>query len=43
MITINTGCATPGTPIFGYIVDRNGSLCKRLAGAGSTSTVGIIG
>lgn len=25
MITINAGCATLGTPLFGYIVDRTGS------------------
>jgi hypothetical protein len=25
MIAINAGCATLGTPIFGYIVDRTGS------------------
>ena len=25
MITINSGAATLGTPVFGYIVDRTGS------------------
>jgi hypothetical protein len=37
MITINAGCVTLGTPIFGYIVDRQRIVCNRLAGAGSTS------
>ena|SRR5688572_16895301 len=37
MITINAGCVTLGTPIFGYIVDRQRIVCNRPAGTGSIS------
>lgn len=43
MITINAGCATLGTPLFGYIVDRSGSYpiaWQALAGA---LALGIFG
>src|SRR5438105_10914125 len=43
MITINAACATVGTPLFGYIVDRTGSYAiawQMLAGA---LAIGIVG
>jgi ACS family hexuronate transporter-like MFS transporter len=43
MITINAACATVGTPLFGYIVDRTGSYAiawQTLAGA---LAIGIVG
>jgi len=40
MITINAGCATLGTPIFGYIVDRTGSYAIAWQVAGSISNGG---
>jgi MFS transporter, ACS family, hexuronate transporter len=43
MITINAGCATLGTPIFGYIVDRTGSYAIAWQVLGAFLTVGIIG
>jgi MFS transporter, ACS family, hexuronate transporter len=43
MITINAGCATLGTPIFGYIVDRTGSYAVAWQVLGAFLTVGIIG
>jgi MFS family permease len=43
MITINAACATLGTPIFGYIVDRTGSYATAWRVLGVFLTVGIIG
>jgi MFS transporter, ACS family, hexuronate transporter len=43
MITINAGCATLGTPIFGYIVDRTGSYAIAWQVLGAFLTLGIIG
>jgi cyanate permease len=43
MITINAGCATLGTPIFGYIVDRSGSYAIAWQMLGVFLTLGIIG
>jgi MFS family permease len=43
MITINAGCATLGTPIFGYIVDRTGSYAVAWQVLGAFLTLGIIG
>jgi MFS family permease len=43
MITINAACATLGTPIFGYIVDRTGSYAIAWRVLGVFLTFGIIG
>ena len=43
MITINAGCATLGTPIFGYIVDRTGSYAIAWQVLAATLALGIIG
>ena len=43
MITINAACATLGTPIFGYIVDRTGSYAIAWQVLGAFLTLGIIG
>jgi MFS transporter, ACS family, hexuronate transporter len=43
MITINAGCATLGTAIFGYIVDRTGSYAVAWQVLGAFLTLGIIG
>ena len=43
MITINAGCATLGTPIFGYIVDSTGSYAIAWQVLGAFLTLGIIG
>jgi sugar phosphate permease len=42
MITINAGCATLGTPIFGYIVDRTGSYAIAWQALGAFLMFGII-
>jgi cyanate permease len=44
MITINAVCATLGTPIFGYIVDRTGSyaIAWQVLGAFLTLGIGLI-
>jgi sugar phosphate permease len=44
MITINSACATLGTPVFGYIVDRTGSYpfaWQMLAGLLALGIVGL--
>jgi ACS family hexuronate transporter-like MFS transporter len=44
MITINAACATLGTPLFGYIVDRTGSYgtaWQALAGALSLGVAAV--
>jgi sugar phosphate permease len=44
MITINAACATLGTPLFGYIVDRTGSYSiawRTLAGALGLGVIGL--
>jgi MFS family permease len=44
MITINAACATLGTPLFGYIVDRTGSYAiawQALAGTVAMGTIGL--
>jgi MFS family permease len=43
MITINAGCATLGTPLFGYIVDRTGSYAIAWQALAGSLAVGIIG
>ena len=43
MITINAGCATLGTPLFGYIVDRTGSYPVGWRVVAATLAVGILG
>ena len=43
MITINAACATLGTPLFGYIVDRTGSYPVGWRVVAATLTVGILG
>ena len=42
MITINSGAATLGTPVFGYIVDRTGSYAMGWQTLAALLTVGII-
>jgi hypothetical protein len=42
MITINAACATLGTPIFGYIVDRTGSYATAWQVLGFFLTFGTI-
>jgi len=44
MITINAACATLGTPLFGYLVDRTGSYpiaWQALAGALGLGIIGL--
>jgi MFS transporter, ACS family, hexuronate transporter len=44
MITINAACATLGTPLFGYMVDRTGSYSlawRALAGALALGVIGL--
>ena len=43
MITINAACATLGTPLFGYIVDRTGSYAIAWQGLAGTVAMGTIG
>jgi ACS family hexuronate transporter-like MFS transporter len=43
MITINAGCATLGTPVFGYIVDRTGSYSSAWQVLAATLALGILG
>lgn len=43
MITINAGCATLGTPIFGYIVDRTDSYAVAWQVLAGALTLGILG
>ena len=42
MITINSGAATLGTPVFGYIVDRTGSYALGWQILAALLTAGII-
>jgi MFS transporter, ACS family, hexuronate transporter len=42
MITINSGAATLGTPVFGYIVDRTGSYAPGWQILAALLTAGII-
>jgi MFS transporter, ACS family, aldohexuronate transporter len=42
MITINSGAATLGTPVFGYIVDRTGSYAMGWQILAALLTAGII-
>jgi len=42
MITINAACATLGTPLFGYIVDRTGSYAFAWQILAASITVGIL-
>jgi MFS family permease len=43
MITINAACATVGTPLFGYIVDRTGSYVLAWRVLAAVLTAGILG
>lgn len=43
MITINAACATLGTPLFGYIVDRTGSYVVAWQSLAGALTLGIAG
>lgn len=43
MITINAACATLGTPLFGYIVDRTGSYPVGWRVVAATLAVGVFG
>jgi sugar phosphate permease len=43
MIAVNSLCATLGTPIFGYIVDRTGSYATAWQTLAALLAVGIIG
>ena len=43
MITINAACATLGTPLFGYIVDRTGSYPVGWRVVAATLAVGVLG
>ena len=43
MITINAACATLGTPMFGYIVDRTGSYTLAWQILAAILALGIIG
>jgi ACS family hexuronate transporter-like MFS transporter len=43
MITINAACATLGTPLFGYLVDRTGSYALAWQTLAGSLVVGIIG
>ncbi len=43
MITINAACATLGTPLFGYIVDRTGSYPVGWRVVAAILAVGVLG
>ncbi len=43
MIAINSGAATVGTPMFGYIVDRTGSYALAWQTLAVTICIGIVG
>jgi MFS family permease len=43
MITINSACATLGTPIFGYLVDRTGSYAFAWQMLAGLLALGIVG
>lgn len=43
MITINAACATLGTPLFGYLVDRSGSYPTGWQALAATLAAGVIG
>jgi sugar phosphate permease len=43
MITINSACATLGTPVFGYIVDRTGSYAFAWQMLAGLLALGIVG
>jgi sugar phosphate permease len=43
MITVNAGCATLGTPVFGYIVDSTGSYTVAWQVLAATLVLGIVG
>jgi len=43
MITINAACATIGTPLFGYLVDRTGSYAVGWQLLAATLAVGVLG
>jgi predicted MFS family arabinose efflux permease len=43
MITINAACATLGTPLFGYLVDRTGSYSVGWQVLAATLAVGVVG
>ena len=43
MIAINSGAATLGTPIFGYIIDRTGSYALAWETLAVTVSIGIVG
>ena len=43
MITVNAGCATLGTPLFGYIVDRTGSYAIAWQTLAAILALGIVG
>jgi MFS family permease len=43
MITVNAACATLGTPVFGYIVDRTGSYSIAWQALAVMLAVGIVG
>ena len=43
MITINAACATLGTPLFGYIVDRTGSYPFAWLLLAAALGVGVVG
>jgi MFS family permease len=43
MITVNAACATLGTPVFGYLVDRTGSYAFAWQALAGLLGLGIIG
>jgi MFS family permease len=43
MITVNAACATLGTPLFGYLVDRTGSYAFAWQALAGLLGLGIIG
>lgn len=43
MITINAGCATLGTPLFGYMVDRTGSYAPAWQALACALLLGVAG
>jgi MFS-type transporter involved in bile tolerance (Atg22 family) len=43
MITINAACATLGTPLFGYIVDRTESYAVAWLSLAGALALGIVG
>jgi MFS family permease len=43
MITINSACATLGTPFFGYLVDRTGSYAFAWQMLAGLLALGILG